>query len=1141
LFGEIAFAGQVTASVYNESPSNQQRIISVHFEKELLADALHELARKVKVGISYETETVPSKLVTYEAENKAIFEILNAILEGTGLFATLSENRKVILIKEKQVLPVVQQETITGTVTDASSGETIPGVNILVKGTSTGAATDTNGEYELTVESLQDTLVVSYIGYQTKEVPINDRTTIDVELNSQMMGLEELVVTGTGGPVKRESVGHTISTVKMEGVENLSKNSVQDALLGKVSGVSINNQSGSIDQEPKIRIRGTSSLSMTNQPLIYVDGIRVTGAGGFAPGFASDLGSPSGLANINFDSIERVEILKGPAAATLYGSQANAGVIQIFTKKGSRDTPPQFDIELSNTFHQMPDRFKSNWGFVESETEQSNVQDILGLNVDFYEPFESPVQLIDLYSVGLGQELSTSVRGGGEGITYYTNLRYSHTDGPFDPSPSNFNGGTVGDANDLYNKFYFTGNLNFIPTDAFNIRVQTSYTNANTSIYGSGTSIYNSTSTARYAKPEHVGDASEFDTFGIPIFATVREGTYPEINDMTNNGRFVLNANYFPTNEITIDASLGIDYKDQRSSRYAPFGYAVDGVAPTPDGSITIGTRQQMVWTFEGKANWTTDVTEDLRSSFVAGVQYYKDETNFSSSTGTNFSGPGLEVLGATESQSSLSEFLEIVNLGAFFQEQLDYKEWLYFTTGLRLDASSAFGADVSYATYPKFSLSFLPFRAFDANISGVSTFRLRGAWGQSGQQPGAFDRFTTYVPVNSPEGSGVVTGNIGNQELEPEIATEWEGGFELGFAENRVMLEATYWDRIVEDALVDRTYPPSGGFTTPQLTNAGELAARGVELSIDADVIQKQNFNLNVFAHAAYTYEKINSLGGGPPIKIQPNYIRSRQFIKEGYSPAAYFGTALPAGIDFPFDANQDGVPDNQNELESYFSNPVNPGNLNSALMVAGPNGDALPGGSTYLDTYLGKPTPDWEGAFGFSANLLANFTVSTRFQYAFGNYYHHNLTGGFRRVNAGIGRNTKRSVQLESILKNPASTTAERIEAGREWVNEMVALSPFDGLNEVEKADYIRWSNLSISYSMPKTFLTRFGVNNASLTATGNNIALWTKYGGVDPLAVGTASQGQGATLEENFQAMDTYGTPLLRSYTLTLKFDF
>ncbi|MFY0684705.1 MAG: SusC/RagA family TonB-linked outer membrane protein [Balneola sp.] len=1044
---------------------------------------------------------------------------------------------------------MAQNGMLTGTVVDMND-ETIPGVTIIIQleAKTLGAITNGDGEYTLNNVPSGVPLEVTArsVGYrsETSNIQLNagEELVLDFTLAQSTLNLEELVVTGTGAAVERQSVGHTISSVKFDDVASATTNNVQDALLGKVSGVSINGQSGAVDQEPKIRIRGTSSLSMSNQPLIYVDGVRVNGNGGFAPGVGSPIGAPSGLGNINFDSIERVEILKGPAAATLYGSQANSGVIQIFTKQGSRESAPQFDIELSNEFIQMPNRYDSNTGFVENATEQQNVSDVLGLNVDLYEPFESPIQLIDLYGLGMGQDISGSVQGGGKGMTYFANVRYTHTDGPFDPSPSVFNGGAVGNANDLYKKLFYTGNLNLYPTDDFNIKVQTSYTNASTSIYESGITIYTPTSTARYAKPEQVGQVSEFDTFGSPFFATPREGTYPEITDDSNTGRFVVQATYLPSDEVSIDASMGLDYRDQRSRRFARFQYNVDGVAPTGDGSVSIGTRQQMVWTFESKLNWTKNFTEDVKSTFVTGVQSSKDLVNSSSGSGQNFSGPGLEVLGATATQTASSGFSEIVNLGMFVQEQIDYKDFLYVTGGLRLDASSAFGDDFNYAAYPKVSVSFLPTDAFGFEIPSVSTFRVRAALGQSGQQPGAFDRFTTYSPVNSPEGAGLVPGNLGNQDLKPEVATEWELGFELGFLQDRLGVEATYWDRIVKDALIDRTYAPSGGFTSPQLTNVGELVGRGLELSVNADVIQKRGLQVNVFANAAYLYEQVSSLGGAPPIKIDATYIRDRMFIKEGYAPASYFGTRLPAGVEFPFDTNQDGVPDSQAQLEAYFANPVNPSSFNSAVMVAGADGQALTGGSSYLDHYLGKPTPDWEGSFGFVASLPKNFTVSTRFQFAAGNYYHHNLTRAFRRVNSGIGRNFMQSTQLEAILKNPASTTQQRIDAGKEWVNEILALSPFDGLNEIEKADYIRWSNLSISYNVPKTVLTKIGVKSASITASGNNLALWSKYKGVDPLATGEASTGGGASLQENFGGgMDTYGTPLLRTYSLALKFGF
>jgi TonB-linked SusC/RagA family outer membrane protein len=1046
-------------------------------------------------------------------------------------------------------LGFAQTGTIEGQVTDAS-GELLIGVNVTVQteGRTIGSSTDIDGMYSITgVPARTVEVVARFVGFRTErqevQVSAGETVTLDFVMSISTMNLDELVVTGTGGTVERKSLGHTISSVEFGGIENVATTSVQDALTGKIAGVNINAQSGAIDQEPKIRIRGTSSLSMTNQPLIYVDGVRVNGGGGFAPGFdAGGLGSPSGLSNINFDSIERVEILKGPAAATLYGSQASSGVIQIFTKQGTQESAPQFDIEYGTTLYQMPDRFKKNAGFAENATEQQNISDVLGVNVDLYEPFETPINTIDLYGIGVGQEVSASVQGGGESMTYFSNVRYSYTDGPFDPSPANFNGGAVGEANDVYKKIYFTGNLNFMPGDNLTLRAQTSYTNSDISVYESGITIYTPTSTSRYAKPERVGQASQYDTFGIPIFATTREGTYPTVTDESNSGRVVLKADYFPIDGLSFDAALGLDYRDQRSANFLPFGYNVDGVAPNGDGQIQIGTRQQMVLSLEGKMNWIKDLNEDITSTFVAGFQAYQEKQNTMNSTGTSFSGPGLEVLGATATQTSGSFFQEVVNAGGFVQEQIAYSEWLYLTAGLRMDASSAFGEDFNYATYPKFSASFIPTTAFDFEINNVSSFRVRAAWGQSGQQPGAFDRFTTFVPVNSSEGAGLLPGNPGNRDLKPEIATEWEAGFEIGLFEDRVGFEATYWDRVVEDALIDRTYAPSGGFTASQLTNAGRLTANGFELGLNSNVVQNRDFTLNVFVNAAYLQENVESLGGQPPIKIDAGYIRDRMFIKEGYAPGAYFGTKLPDGIAFPFDSNQDGTPDSQSELEAFFANPIDPGSFNSAIMVAGADGQALTGGSTYLDHYLGKPTPDWEGAFGFTANLYKNFSVSSRFQYAFGNYYHHNLTDAFRRTNSAIGRNTIRAAELESVLKNPASSASERIDAAQEWVTNNVSLSPFDGLNEIEKADYIRWTNLSVSYQIPSDAVERLGLNNASLTLSGNNLALWSKYGGVDPLATGEASLGSGASLQENFGGgMDTYGTPLLTTYALTLKFDF
>jgi iron complex outermembrane receptor protein len=334
LLNQIALAGQITASVFDESYNNDQRaVVSVHYENEPLSQVLQELARKVDVGISYETETVPSKLVTYEAENKSIFEILDAILEDTGLFATLSENRKVILIKEKQVLPVVQQETITGIVTDASSGETMPGVNILVKGTSTGAATDTNGEYELTVESLQDTLVISFIGYKAQEVPIDGRSTVDIAMQSKVSGLEEIVVLARSRREAAQDVPITGANFSAQTITDAGIESPGDFLdlTSNVTFAESDNVGWNF-----ITIRGVSQNRNTEAPVaVVVDGVLQI--------------SPKQFNQQQFD-LQSIEVLKGPQGP-LYGRNAVGGAILINTREPTNNWEGYTSFGIGNGEH----------------------------------------------------------------------------------------------------------------------------------------------------------------------------------------------------------------------------------------------------------------------------------------------------------------------------------------------------------------------------------------------------------------------------------------------------------------------------------------------------------------------------------------------------------------------------------------------------------------------------------------------------------------------------------------------------------------------------------------------------------------------------------------------------------------------
>jgi hypothetical protein len=453
-----------------------------------------------------------------------------------------------------------------------------------------------------------------------------------------------------------------------------------------------------------------------------------------------------------------------------------------------------------------------------------------------------------------------------------------------------------------------------------------------------------------------------------------------------------------------------------------------------------------------------------------------------------------------------------------------------------------------------------------------VSSLRLRAALGSSGRQPGAFDKFTTYRALPSQLGGGLFPANLGNQDLKPEVSTETELGVEAGLFRDKVSTSVSYWNRTVRDALVNKQFPISGGFTATQLANVGRLDAHGVELSAQSFVVNRKSTQLDVFANGAYIFQKVSSLGGAPPLKAGGSYIRYRNFIKEGYAPGATFGAKLvspcsdysadqatalrnnsaatnpgsPYGMclnagELPYDLNRDGKPDTEADVLAFFTKngPIDPGSLNPLRVDENLNGD-------FLDHYTGKPYPDWQGGFGGHLRVGA-IQVGTLFEYKAGNYMIQDLTDAFRQASPSIGRNTVDAAQVEATLENPASTPQQRTDAAKQWLS-LVALSPYDGImNQMSSGDFVRWRELSFTYNATPTIAQRVGARELTVTLAARNLKLWTKYTGVDPEvnqqgvtnSVGLSNQ---AALDANFvDAVDAYVLPLQRRYSLTVKFGF
>jgi outer membrane receptor protein involved in Fe transport len=658
---------------------------------------------------------------------------------------------------------------------------------------------------------------------------------------------------------------------------------------------------------------------------------------------------------------------------------------------------------------------------------------------------------------------------------------------------------------------------------------------------------------------EGITTAGKCPLFGNPygntLSTTLREALQRQIYQDGTHYTGSLSAKWNPTTEFTFDATGGLDNTSVRGVSFNPFGNAVDRFSlRAPDGTRSLDELWQQNITLDVKGNWDKQINSAIRSTAVIGGQGFITNQRNDGGSNSNFAGPGLGVVGAGNTPSVSEALIKVVNAGYFAQEQVGINDWIFTTVGARYDYNSAFGESAGGVLYPKASISIVPSDRGSWTWTTLSALRLRAAIGRSGRQPGAFDKFTTYRPQAASTGGGLIPDNLGNPDLKPEVSTEIEAGAELGLFENRMSLTVTNWNRTVADALVQKQYPISGGFVARQLSNIGELKARGWEVGATGFVVNKPAYAVDLFANGSYLWQKVTSLGGAPPIKVQGSYVRIRGFIREGYAPGALFGAKLlspcstygnPATQakggclqpgETPYDLNNDNKPDTEAQVRQALANPINPTNLKLLRADDDGNGD-------FLDHYQGKPMPDWQGAFGGNVRLGKSWKVSTLFEYKAGNFTITDLTNAFRMASPTLGRNRIESTTVEATLLNPASSADQRYAAAQTWIN-IVGLSPYDGLNQNKNGDFVRWREVSVTFTAPRTLASRVGAREMALVAAARNLMLWTKYTGTDPEAnfQGTSNSLSSNQIDNNFyESSDVFGLPLPRRFTFSVRLGF
>ncbi len=1064
--------------------------------------------------------------------------------------------------------------TVRGTVTDAVTKRPVDGAQIYVVGTELGTLSNATGQFQFNVAAGQVTLRTRRVGFgsasKTVTVTAGEVTVVDFALSQAAISLDALVVTGAGAETEVRKLGNTVGQIDVKSLRNAPVSTLSEQLAAREPGVSVLPSGGLAGEGAQIRVRGTASLTQANEPIVYVDGVRVDRTGGFGDLIgAGGGGTPSRLDDINPEAIDRIEILKGAAAATLYGTEASAGVIQIFTKKGSRGAP-RFDFLTEVAFSNYPaGRYAPNAGFARSDTQATRLSQFYGMSIQPYQVFERHF-VTELFETGVGTTYSGSVSGGSPGVQYFVNGRFNGERGPF-------GGANLGPARSLDRKAQGSASLVMLPTDNLKIQVTSQYVDAHNETPNNNNNIYAPLTNAIFGHPEKAtcvtprasstptGDGhctGPGNSFGVSAFGTVREDMQRTVKQDTKHFTGSLNTVFqaFPT--VSFEATLGVDVTSQLSQAFRPFGNDVDGfINVSPQGDKTVDDRIQRIITAEAKTTWRRQLGEHYSSVFVAGGQGFITKLEDQGSSGSAFPGPGLEVTGAAAVPAAYERFLQTVNAGVFGQEQLGYRDFAFLTAGGRYDRNSAFGRTSQGVFYPKVSLSVIPSATPHWGTSPLtakfSTLRFRGAIGQSGLQPGAFDKLTTFGALASDLGPGLSPNNLGNPDLRPEVSTEWELGTEIGMAEDRVGVNVTYWRRRTKDALYPRQYATSGGFRALQLSNVGEIKSGGYDLSVNVLPINRPNLSVKLFANASWLWDFVTKLGGAPPLKVGGSYPRYRNFVKEGFPAAALFGAKLPgpcsarpAGATYlclnpgelPFDLTgpagvPDGKPDTEQELLAFLAVPRNPSVLNPLMVDEGKG---------VLGNYLGKSTPDWQGAFGMNATVRGNWEIGALFEYKFGNYTITNLTDAFRKANPVIGRNLRRAAEAEATLLNPASTPQQRLDAAKQWAYDLKALSPYDGLNQNENGAFVRFREFNVTYNLPTDWTQRkLGLRYVSLTLSGRNVALWTPYSGIDPELNEYGRGGANADLggiDQNFgQAIDAFGFALPRRFAFAVRVGF
>jgi TonB-dependent SusC/RagA subfamily outer membrane receptor len=922
-----------------------------------------------------------------------------------------------------------------------------------------------------------------------------------------------------------------------EVVEAAPITNVNQLLQGRSPGVTLLASSGVVGGAARIRVRGHNSIQAGNDPVVYVDGIRVNSSIVQTEGNTAQ--SISMLEAINPNDIESIEIIKGPAAATLYGAEAAAGVIQIITKKGRPSEGLQWN--LSTEYGQVDwsvDRITNYW-LCPTTADNHPIGNRIGTSgnpgcsvFDPSLPLEQRL-LVDeplnpgARSLAVRQEYADSAaaaRARGDNARAaewekdYPCLFPQQT--PCEPSPlrvgdlwttnlsvrgggDSYNFYISGEKNDEQGTFFNNvnrrqagrANFGFVPSQKANFSVNVGYAELHQQIPQADNS---SNSILRNSFRGQAGGArSQY----LPGFRNFMPEFSNKHNRINRQERLMLGVtgNYNPWPWFQNRLTIGLDRTDRSNTTEqqidltgrAPFG------ATAATGTIGIGYNLQHLWTVDYSGTISVELSENWSSAFSSGMQLTKRKTQSSSISGQGLVANSLNLVSAAATRNAGQGYSEQTSLGFYVQEQVGWRDRLFATAAVRVDDNSAFGQDFSLVVYPKASLAWVISEEDFFDVGFVDELKLRGAWGQAGNAPGPFSADRTYETGRTVVADNAVnrlqTDAFGNPNLKAETGQELELGFDASLLGGRVGADFTFYHRTTKDALLSVSDPPSSGWTGNHLVNVGEIRNVGVELAVDGSVIRTPNLQWDATVSLATNANELITFGRdaqGNPILLEDRFgeFLSVQRHREGFPLGGYWAT------DVQRDAN--GVP---------ILNAA--GQATPVPCVWDPQDPSL-----CEEEYLGPGLPTRTVGLTNTFTLFGNLRLYSFFDYQGGHWQWCAICS----IRTRIDRNTQQ-------LNDPNISETE-----------YARLLSLQTREFIYRADFIKLRELSATYTLPRSFTSRFGFSRASVTLSGRNLGLWTKYKGPSDPEVAFTGTAQ-------FTNTDYASIPQQRRWLVSMNFNF